>query len=168
MLQTEQWMDIHLLFKHLGSIRAVVKQTGYSRNTVRKMLRATDGPPVFEKPARASGVDDFKEYLTKRFTEHGLSAERLTAEIRAQGFAGSVYMVRRFVKKLRPLRAGGSNGDAAIRDRAGLAGAVRLGVLRPAHRPGGPGCRCVRVRNGAGFQPGDVCQVHHVDEPGGR
>jgi len=36
-LKTEQWMDIQLLFKQLGSIRAVVRQTGYSRNTVRKM-----------------------------------------------------------------------------------------------------------------------------------
>jgi len=96
-------MDVQLLFKQLGSIRAVARQTGYSRNTVRKMLRAGE-PPVFDRPARRSGVDDFKDYLTKRFTEHGLSAERLLGEIRAQGFAGSIHMVRRFVKKLRPMR----------------------------------------------------------------
>jgi len=94
-------MDVHLLFKQLGSIRAVVKATGYSRNTVRKMLRA-DGPPVFDKPARKTGVDAFADYLTKRFSEHGLSAERLLGEIRAQGFSGSIHMVRRFLKKLRP------------------------------------------------------------------
>ncbi len=120
MLQTEQWMDIHLLFKQLGSIRAVVKQTGYSRNTVRKMLRTTEGPPVFEKPARSSGVDAFKEYLTKRFTEHGLSAERLTEEIRPQGFSGSVYMVRRFLKKLRPLRAAAATATLRFETAPGL------------------------------------------------
>lgn len=103
MLQTEQWMDIHLLYKQLGSIGAVCRQTGFARNTVRKMLRAKE-PPVFSAAVRKTGVDDFADYLTRRFNEHGLSAERLLAEIRAQGFTGSIYMVRRFVKKLRPLR----------------------------------------------------------------
>jgi transposase len=71
------------------------------------MLRTGD-TPAFSRPARKTGVDDFKEYLTKRYTEHGLSAERLLGEIRAQGFAGSIYMVRRFIKRLRPLRAAAS------------------------------------------------------------
>lgn len=119
MLQTEQWMDVRLLYKQLGSIRAVVKQTGYSRNTVRRMLR-TDAPPVFEKPARRTGVDDFKDYLTKRYTEHGLSAERLLDEIRAQGFGGSVYMVRRFLRKLRPMRAAASTATLRFETAPGL------------------------------------------------
>jgi transposase len=93
-------MDIQLLFKQLGSIRAVAKQTGYARNTVRRMLRA-QSPPAFDKPERKTGVDDFKDYLTSRYAEHGLSAARLLEEIRPQGFAGSVHMVRRFIRKLR-------------------------------------------------------------------
>jgi transposase len=112
-------MDIHLLFKQLGSIRAVAKQTGYSRNTVRRMLR-TDTPPVFDKPARRTGVDDFKEYLTRRFTEHGLSAERLLAEIRPQGFAGSIHMVRRFLKKLRPMRVAAATATVRFETAPGL------------------------------------------------
>lgn len=76
-------MDVHVLHKQLGSIRAVVRQTGYSRNTVRKLLRSAT-PPAFERPAaRKTGVDEFKDYLTQRFTEHGLSAERLLGEILA-------------------------------------------------------------------------------------
>ena len=121
MLQTEQWMDVHLLFKQLGSIRAVAKQTGYSRNTVRRMLRTVE-PPAFEKPARSSGVDEFKEYLARRFTEHGLSAQRLTEEIRAQGFTGSIYMVRRFLKKLRPLRAAAATATVRFETAPGLQG----------------------------------------------
>jgi len=96
-------MDIHFLFKQLGSIRAVAKQTGLSRNTVRKMLRSSD-PPAFEAPARKNGVEDFKAYLARRYTEHGLSAVRLLEEIRPQGFSGSIHMVRRFVQTLAPLR----------------------------------------------------------------
>lgn len=119
MLQTEQWMDVHLLFKQLGSIRAVVKQTGYSRNTVRKMLRSGT-PPAFERPARKSGIDEFKEYLTQRFTEPGLSAERLLGEIRAQGFCGSIHMVRRFLRKLRPLRAAAAKATVRFETAPGL------------------------------------------------
>lgn len=119
MLQTEQWMDIHLLFKQLGSIRAVAKQTGYSRNTVRRMLRS-DRTPVFDKPARKTGVDDFADYLTQRFTEHGLSAERLLAEIRPQGFTGSVYMVRRFLRKLRPMRSASAAATLRFETAPGL------------------------------------------------
>jgi len=104
LLQTEQWMDIHQLFKQLGSIRAVVRQTGYSRNTVRRMLRASAAPPTFKTPARPSGVKEFKEYLARRHSEFGLSAPRLLEEIRAQGFTGSIHMVRRFIKTVRPLR----------------------------------------------------------------
>lgn len=72
MLQTEQWMDIQLLFKQLGSIRAVIRETGFSRNTVRRMLRVGT-PPTFNKPTRKRGVDDYADYLTRRFTEHGLT-----------------------------------------------------------------------------------------------
>ena len=104
MLQTEQWMDLHHLRKQGLSIRAIARSVGHSRNTVRKMLRSAN-PPAFEPPSRKSGVDDFKEYLNKRYTEHGLSAVRLVEEIRPQGFEGSVYMVRRFLRTLRPARA---------------------------------------------------------------
>jgi transposase len=113
-------MDIHLLFKQLGSIRAVVRQTGCSRNTVRRMLRS-QAPPAFEKPAaRKAGVDDFKDYLTERFTGHGLSAERLLGEIRAQGFTGSIHMVRRFLRRLRPLRAAAAKATVRFETAPGL------------------------------------------------
>ena len=78
-------MDIHFLFKRLGSIRAVAKQTGYSHNTVRRMLRS-DSPPVFDKSVHKTGIDDFADYLIQRFIEHGLSTERLLAEIRPYTF----------------------------------------------------------------------------------
>ncbi|MCZ2154792.1 MAG: IS21 family transposase, partial [Bryobacterales bacterium] len=104
MLQTEQWMDIQLLYRQLGSIRAVVRETGFSRNTVRKMLRSSESPK-FQAAQRKTGVDDFKDYLARRYNEHGLSAVRLLEEIRPQGFTGSIHMIRRFLKTLRPLRA---------------------------------------------------------------
>ncbi|MEK6701408.1 MAG: IS21 family transposase [Planctomycetota bacterium] len=112
-------MDVQLLFKQLGSIRAVVRETGFSRNTVRQMLRSAS-PPTFEAPNRTSGIDGFKEYLTNRFAEHGLSAERLLGEIRPQGFTGSVCMIRRFLRKLRPLRASAATATVRFETAPGL------------------------------------------------
>jgi len=67
------------------------------------MLR-TDSPPEFRTPDRASLLDPFKPYLTRRFDEHELSAVRLHAEIVPQGYAGSLHTVRRFLATLRPMR----------------------------------------------------------------
>jgi transposase len=83
------------------------------------MLRS-ESPPSFNKPARKSGIDDFADYLTRRFAEHGLSAERLLGEIRAQGFTGSVYMVRRFLRKLRPARSAAATATVRFETAPGL------------------------------------------------
>ena len=97
-------MEIHLLAKQPGSTRAVAKQAGYSRNTVRKMLREAKPPAAAASAAHECCADGFKEYLARRYAEHGLSAVRLLGEIRSQGFTGSIHMVRRFIGTLRPVR----------------------------------------------------------------
>ena len=103
MLKVEQFMDIKLLSRQGHSIREIARRSGHARNTVRRMLRA-ETTPAFSTPDRANALDAFKPYLTKRFDEHGLSAVRLHAEVAAQGYAGSVHTVRRFLATLRPLR----------------------------------------------------------------
>ena len=71
--------------------------TGRGRNTVRRVVRER-APRAFRPPRRPSQLDPFKDYLRGRFLEHGLSAVRLFAEVRALGFAGSEVIVRRFVQ----------------------------------------------------------------------
>ena len=55
-------------------------------------------PTPFHTPPRPSRLDPFKDYLRGRFLEHGLSAVRLFAEVRAMGFTGSEVIVRRFIQ----------------------------------------------------------------------
>ena len=53
---------------------------------------------------RPSKLDAYKPYLTERWQAHGLSAVRLQPEIIAQGFTGSVKILRRFLHTLKATR----------------------------------------------------------------
>ena len=103
MLQTEDWMDIKLFSKQGQSIRAIAKRTGYSRNTIRRVLRQAV-PEPFKKPHRSSKLDPFKTYVEKRYRECGLSAVRLLEEIVPMGYGGSIDTLRRFLHSVKPQR----------------------------------------------------------------
>ena len=96
-------MDIKSLRKEGHSIKAIARQTGRSRNTVRRVLREP-GPTGFSKPLRHSRLDAFKDYLRDRWESCGLSAVRLLPEIQAMGYNGSVVTLRRFLHSLKPER----------------------------------------------------------------
>jgi transposase len=100
MLSRDQTMDILLLHKQGLSIRQIARETGHSRNSVRRILRE-GAPRAFRTPVRHSKLDPFKTYLQERFQTHGLSAVRLTEEIRKMGFDGCERLVRRFLAPLR-------------------------------------------------------------------
>ena len=105
MLQMEDWMEVKDLYRQGHSIRQICRLTGYSRNTVRKVLRESV-PPRKTRKKRASMLDEFKPYLHQRFVETGLSAVRLTAEIKQTGFTGSIDIVRRYLNEIeQPRRA---------------------------------------------------------------
>ena len=96
-------MDIKSLHKEGHSIKAIARQTGRSRNTVRRVLREP-GPTGFHQPQRHSRLDAFKTYLRQRWEACGLSAVRLLPEIQAMGYTGSVVTLRRFLQTLKPER----------------------------------------------------------------
>lgn len=101
MLQLEEWMDIKLLQKEGHSIKAIARQTGHSRNTVRRILRSKE-PQAFQVPEHSSCLDDFKPYLRQRWESTGLSAVRLLDEIRPMGYTASIATLRRYLHTLRP------------------------------------------------------------------
>ncbi len=94
-------MDIRTLRKEGHSIKAIARQTGRSRNTVRRVLREA-GPTAYKKPERHSRLDAFKAYVRQRWEECGLSAVRLLPEIQAMGYTGSVVTLRRYLHSLKP------------------------------------------------------------------
>ena len=94
-------MDIRTLHREGHSIKEIARQTGRSRNTVRRVLREA-GPTGFNKPERSSCLDNFKPYLHERFETSALSAVRFLPEIQAMGYTGSLCTLRRYLHTLRP------------------------------------------------------------------
>jgi len=101
MLKPEEWMDIGLLHREGHSIKQIARMTGRSRNTIRKVVKQK---VLRQTPAarRASKLDQYKDYVKERFESCGLSAVRLVEEIRGMGYEGSVIVLRRYLRSLRP------------------------------------------------------------------
>jgi transposase len=103
MLRPEEWMDIGVLHREGHSIKSIARMTGRSRNTIRnvisqKILRRR--PPK----RRPSKLDPYKEYVKERYESCALSAVRLLEELRPMGYTGSVIVLRRYLRSLRPRR----------------------------------------------------------------
>jgi transposase len=93
-------MDVKELHAEGLTIKQIVRKTGLSRNTVRRVLRG-EHPMKMRLGQRASKLEPFKGYLRERFEQYALSAVRLHPEIAAMGYEGSIQTVRRFLAELR-------------------------------------------------------------------
>ena len=80
-------------------IRAIVRETGLARNTVRGWVRRSS-PPTWNKGRRARIVDPYLPHLRRRLNEGVTNATELWREIRALGFPGRVVGVRAVVVEL--------------------------------------------------------------------
>lgn len=87
------------------SARSIARELGLSRNTVRKMLQASQGGAVTRPlPARrASMLDPFEAELRRCLDdEPGIKAPAVLERLRKQGYQGGVTIVRDRLRKLRP------------------------------------------------------------------
>jgi len=102
-ISLEEWVDIKSLYKQGLSIKAIARRLKISRNTVRKALR--EGPPRYERPQRASKLDQFKDYLIQRLTDFPeLCAITLLEEIKALGYTGGITILKDFTAPYRVRR----------------------------------------------------------------
>lgn len=100
MINRGQYMDVKALRMEGLSIKNIARQSGLSRNTVRRVLRGEHSLRLGHR-ARGSKLDAFKPYVRERFEQYGLSAVRLHAELAGMGFEGSEQTVRRYLAGLR-------------------------------------------------------------------
>jgi transposase len=89
------------------SIRAIGRELGVSRNTVRRYLRAAPVPEPEARSAKPTKLDDFRTYLASRVEAahpDWIPATVLFDEIVALGYAGCVRTVRAHLATLKPTR----------------------------------------------------------------
>ncbi|MBA2732523.1 MAG: ISL3 family transposase, partial [Acidobacteria bacterium] len=88
------------------SLRRIARELKVARNTVRRYISCETAPPHAAGAGRPSSVLPFAGYLQQRWRAGEHIAFRLWQEITAQGFAGEVDAVQRFVRGWRKTRVG--------------------------------------------------------------
>ena len=104
MLTAEERMELGVLRKHGAGIRELARVTGWSRNTVRRYLRAGDAAAVRKAaPKRAEKLDPFKAYIIDRVKAAApdrIPAVVLFHEIKTRGYDGGETRLKQFVRGL--------------------------------------------------------------------
>jgi transposase len=93
----ERYSQVVDLFRQGYSQKAISRELGLERKTIRRWLRGGQFPerkPVHRQPAK---VTEFGDYLQNRWKEGCHNASRLYQEIRQRGYTGKRSMVARFV-----------------------------------------------------------------------
>ncbi len=99
----EDWAEIRRLHRAEGMpIKAIVRQLGISRNTVRRAL-AADAPPQYQRPAKGSIVDEVEPQIRQLLALWPTMPATVIAE--RIGWTRSLTVLKERVRELRPLFA---------------------------------------------------------------
>ncbi|MEJ9852672.1 IS21 family transposase, partial [Escherichia coli] len=104
MVTFETVMEIKILHKQGMSSRAIARELGISRNTVKRYLQAKSEPPKYTpRPAVASLLDGYRDYIRQRIADahpYKIPATIIAREIRDQGYRGGMTILRAFIRSL--------------------------------------------------------------------
>jgi transposase len=101
----EMVVEIRVLARQGKTIKEIVRETGLSRNTVRKYLR-TEALPVYgPRSPRPTKLDRYQAYVKGRVEAakpDWIPATVLLREIREQGYRGGISQLKAFLRDLKP------------------------------------------------------------------
>ena len=124
----DQHAAVQALYARGMGLRAIARELGIDRKTVRRFAHATTGDEAVARAiSRPTVLDRYQPHLHRRWTEGCRDAAVLHAEITAFGYRGSLRTVYRY---LQPLRAG--TDPAALTPSALKIGEVTSWLLRRA------------------------------------
>jgi transposase len=104
MLTQEQTVEIRVLRRQGKSIRAIARELGVSRVTVRRYLRDPDAARYGPREPRPTKVGPYVEYLLGRVEAarpKWIPAAVLLREIRERGYAGGITQLRDYLAPLK-------------------------------------------------------------------
>lgn len=105
MYSEETAEEIRVLARQGKTIRQIVRETGLSRNTVRKYVRESSPPGYGPRSPRPTKLDSYKAYLVDRVASarpDWIPATVLLREIQALGYPGGITQLKAFVADLKP------------------------------------------------------------------
>jgi transposase len=105
MVGAEEALEIRVLHRHGKGIRDIARDTGISRNTVRRYLRDKEATRYKPRPPRPAKLDPFKAYVVERLraaAPERIPASVLLMELRERGYTGGYTMLKMFAASLRP------------------------------------------------------------------
>ncbi|MBV9282496.1 MAG: IS21 family transposase [Chloroflexi bacterium] len=101
MMTVEEWTTIRYLHAQGKSIRAIGKELGLARNTVRAALRQ-DEKPQYRRPKRPNPkLVPFAEAIEEMVLEQGFIGSRILRELAARGYEGGSTAVYSYLRTLR-------------------------------------------------------------------
>lgn len=98
-------MEIEVLHRQGKGIRAIAREMGIARNTVRAILGGKSDGHYGPRQPRRTKLDTHKDYLRTRIEVAGripLPATVLLREIRARGYEGGVTQLKTYLRGIRP------------------------------------------------------------------
>jgi transposase len=95
----ERWRQVHDLLDKGTGLLECSRRLGLSLNTVKRYARAAEPGRMIRAPRyRATLVDPYRDYLRARRAENpAVPVWRLLAEIREQGYTGSMNLLCRYI-----------------------------------------------------------------------
>jgi transposase len=105
MLGQEGYVEIQVLHRQGMAIKAISRELGISRNTVRRYLRSQSVPEARPRSAKPTKLDGYRGYLCARIEAarpDWIPATVLFDEVRGMGYRGSVRTLSTFVATLKP------------------------------------------------------------------
>lgn len=105
MINQETLVNIHVLYKQGYSIRAIARELGISKNTVKKYLRTSNKAHRYRsRPCVPSILENYKPYIKERIAAAApkwIPASVLFREIKEQGYEGGQSTVRQYVRQFK-------------------------------------------------------------------
>jgi transposase len=104
MLTQEQAVEIRVMARRGEGVRAIAKQLGCSRNTVRRYLREADARRYKPREPRPCKLDPHKDYLRQRVAQarpRWIPATVLLREIGERGYDGGISQLKAWLAPLK-------------------------------------------------------------------
>ena len=103
-MDSDLWATIRRLFEvDKLSKAAIARRLHLDRVTVRRALAFKEAPPPRAVASRPSKLDPFVPYLAQRLKDYPeLSAVKLLAELKGQGYPGGLSILKEHLNAIRP------------------------------------------------------------------